>query len=151
MRDPSPWLSIAIDLSTLAATAAIALIAHRFSKQQLALQMIGTFMDCARAFETAAPFPIRGGQPLTQQEFAEIDSNVELRRHCNALLNQCEVLCSCVEEATIDVKLTRRIAGPALTATYQVLAPYIGHLRVKHNIDGAWEHFGRTATAWGKP
>lgn len=128
---------------------AIALVAHRFSKQQLALQMIATFMESARNFETAMPFPIRGGKPLTQKEFEIIDADLEMKRHCNTLLNQCEVLCGCVVAGTIDLQLTRRIAGTAVTQTYLSLEPYVIHLRIKLSSEGAWQHFERTAKMWG--
>lgn len=149
MSAPSPWIGLFIDAATLLATASIALVAHRFSKQQLALQMISAFMDAARSFETALTFQMSGIQELSENHMAQIEADGSAKRLCNTLLNQCEILCSCVVTGTIDASLTKRIAGPAIAKTYVILRPYITHLRTTLDAHGAWTNFETAAKTWG--
>lgn len=145
------WLSIAIDVATLFATAAIAWTAHRFTKQQLTSQSVTAFLDQCERSEKLAISAFGKISSLGPSDLAKIHSDPALQLGVTTFLNHCEIFCNAVVNRHIDPARARELAQHAIPRTFAYYKQFIVHTRSNGAGAGAWSELERTAETWSRP
>jgi hypothetical protein len=148
MCTPSPWIDTSINFGILLATCAIAYVAQKYSKQQLAIQMATALLQAVTDIEQKLPENLRGGRPVTESIVDELMTKSEARHWCMLLLNHFETFCSAVQSGAVDTKLARRICGDALVQTYKRFQPFILRERQSETIPKSWSELITVVKKW---